>query len=86
MKIKTLAKFLKEDSIEGIEEFEWIEFVFNADSLDAYNKASEGYTTIELKTGMRQTIAIEWEDFKKLMGNDYKTVIDSKAAYEFSEQ
>lgn len=86
MNIKTLAKFLKDELIEGIEDYEWVEFIFNTDSLDVCNRASEGYTTIELKSGMRQTIAIKWEDFKNTVGKEYKTIIDSKAAYEFSEQ
>jgi len=86
MKIKTLAKFIKENTLDGIEDFEWTEFVFNTDYLDVYNSATEGYTTIELRSGMRQTIAIKFKEFEKLMGEPDKTVIDSKAAYEFSEQ
>ena len=88
MRIKTLAKFLVGEPIEGVtdDSFEWSEFIFNTDALDVYNKAAEGYTTIELRSGMRQTIAIKWEEFEKLIGEPDKTLIDSRAAYEFKEQ
>jgi hypothetical protein len=88
MKIKTLAKFSIGESIDGVQDdsFEWSEFIFKIDALDVYNKGTDGYTTIELRSGTRQTIAIKWNAFEELMGKDYKTVIDAEALYEFNEK
>jgi hypothetical protein len=88
MKIKTLAKFANGEEIEGVtkDDYVWTEFVFNINALDSYNESDDGYTTIELRHGMRQTIAIKWEEFERLAGKPDKVLIDSKAAYELKEQ
>jgi len=87
MKILTLARFHKEQEhdIELKDQVEWIEYIFNPNDISVTNESSDGYSTVELKGCERQTVAIDWEEMKKLVGFD-KKMISNKALYEYKEQ
>lgn len=88
MKILTLARFYKDHEhgeIEIKEQVEWTEYIFESDDISVANESMDGYSTIELKGCDRQTVAIDWEEMKKLVGFE-KSMINSKAKYEYKEQ
>jgi len=90
MKILTLARFYKDHDhdhgeIQIKEQVEWTEYIFESDNISVANASTDGYSTIELKGCERQTVAIDWEEMKKLVGFE-KSMINSQAKYEYSEQ
>jgi hypothetical protein len=87
MKILTLARFYKEQEheIELKENVEWTEYIFESDDISVANESIGGYSTIELKGCDRQTVAIDWEEMKTLVGFE-KSMINKKANYEYQEQ
>jgi hypothetical protein len=86
--IETLSLYNDNPEDDKISKDYWGEYAFSLNEVQGYNKSSEGYTTIDLKNGNRWIIAIEYNKFKELMHNtfNHKTIIDSKAEYEFKEQ
>ena len=88
MKILTLARFYKDQEhgeIQIKEQVEWTEYVFDPEDIAVANESMDGYSTIELKGCDRQTVAIDWEEMKKLIG-ETRIIINSQAKYEYSEQ
>lgn len=88
MKILTLARFYKEQDHEielKEDQVVWTEYIFESDDISVVNASSDGYSTVELKGCERQTVAIDWKDMKKLVCWD-KSMINSKANYEYNEQ
>jgi hypothetical protein len=83
MKIHTLAKFDTDISVDGVDAFEWAPIIFDTEDIVMANRASEGITTIELKSGYRITVAIKWEEYTKTV--DFENVIDPKINYEYME-
>jgi len=80
MKITTLAQFETDTPLE--DDYEWREFIFEINGLSSANEGSDGYTTIELKSGYRQSTAMKWSEFKKMVEID-QIIIDPKAKYEY---
>lgn len=86
--IETLALFSENTEDEKLSNDRWCEYIFVLDNVQAYHKSSIGYTVIEFNNGCRYEIAIKFEDFKKIMKDNYNHIskVDSKALYEFNER
>ncbi len=62
--IETQATFF----VDGEEEEEtWQDFCFRYSALDAYNKSSQGWATVRLKSGYEITIGMKFMEFHELI-------------------
>lgn len=92
MWIQTIAKFCDGDPESEFSQDYWTEFHLDLEQIISHNRASDGYTTVELITGFRQTIGVKYMDFLKLFyskldpKSECTIIVDKKADYEYHEQ
>jgi hypothetical protein len=86
--IETLSQFHSNPEDENIGTQTWEKYCFEITAIDEFNEGSDHYTTIGLKNGNRYTVAILYEEFKKLISEigTIKKSINDKALYEYKEQ
>jgi hypothetical protein len=84
MKIKTLGLFCADPDNEVNPGMFFAQYIFELDDVSAINETENG-TDIEFRSGVRQSVAIPFDEFRKLF-HDMTEIVDPKSLYEYKEQ